>query len=226
MWVGEYEEARRFGGEVWIDILEGRWDAAVGAAQENLQRHPDSKVNIEIAADALFYAGRIDEALPLYERLLDLVPEGQPMPVFYWPLPATMRLALARRQAGDEAGAQALAQIVRQEHAAGRTAGVVSFEQDLTEAMLAAFDQDTDRAIAALRSAIQRGLRFLIHVDEPVFDDLRDEPRFVALRQEMEILLAEEHDKVLQLICFNNPVPEDWQPMPETCEGVVERQAR
>jgi TolB-like protein/Flp pilus assembly protein TadD len=223
LWVGEYEEARRFGGEVWIDILEGRWDAAVRAAQEDLQRHPDSKVNIEIAADALFYAGRIDEALPLYERLLDLVPEGQPMPVFYWPLPATMRLALARRQAGDEAGAQAAAQIVRQEHAAGRAAGVVSFEQDLTEAMLAAFDQDTDRAIAALRSAIQRGLRFLIHVDEPVFDDLRDEPRFVALRQEMEILLAEEHGKVLQLICFNNPVPEDWQPMPETCEGVVEQ---
>jgi hypothetical protein len=56
-------------------------------------------------------------------------------------------------------------------------------------------------------------------------DDLRDEPRFVALRQEMEVLLAEEHDKILQLICFKNPVPEDWQPMPETCEGVVERRS-
>jgi hypothetical protein len=37
-------------------------------------------------------------------------------------------------------------------------------------------------------------------------------------------MLAEEHSKVLQLICFNNPVPDDWQPMPETCEGVVEKQ--
>ena len=51
----------------------------------------------------------------------------------------------------------------------------------------------------------------------------RDEPRFVALQQELDAILAEEHDKVLQLICFNNPVPEDWQPMPETCEGVVEQ---
>ena len=134
-----------------------------------------------------------------------------------------MRLALARRESGDESGAQAAAQIVRQELAARRMAGEVSFEQDLTEAMLAAFEHDAERAITALESAIHRGLRFSLHVDEPVFDDLRDEPRFVALRQELDVLIAAEHDKVLQLICFNNPVPEDWQPMVETCEGVVEQ---
>ena len=32
-----------------------------------------------------------------------------------------------------------------------------------------------------------------------------------------------ERDKILQLICFNNPVPDDWQPLPETCEGVEQR---
>jgi hypothetical protein len=52
---------------------------------------------------------------------------------------------------------------------------------------------------------------------------MRSDPRFVALRQELEAKLAAEHDKVLQLVCFNNPVPGDWQPMPETCEGVEER---
>ena len=38
----------------------------------------------------------------------------------------------------------------------------------------------------------------------------------------MAAILAAEHDKVLQLICFNNPVPGDWQPMLEACEEVVE----
>jgi hypothetical protein len=28
---------------------------------------------------------------------------------------------------------------------------------------------------------------------------------------------------VLQLICFNNPVPDSWQPLHETCEWVEEQ---
>lgn len=54
-------------------------------------------------------------------------------------------------------------------------------------------------------------------------DELQQDPRFVALREELHAILAVEHDKVLQVICFNNPVPDDWQPMPETCEGVQEK---
>ncbi len=95
--------------------------------------------------------------------------------------------------------------------------------QDFAEAMIAAFEHDPDRVIAALKSAIQRGLWGLAFLDETIFEDLRDEPRFVALREELVAKLAAEHDNVLQLICFNNPVPDDWQPMPETCEGVAEQ---
>ena len=135
----------------------------------------------------------------------------------------TMWLAHARRKAGDEAGAQAAAQIVRQDHAARRAAGEKNQNQDSAEAMLAAFEHNPDHAVAALKSAIQRGLRFPIAFDIAIFEDLRDEPRFVALQQELDAILAAEHDKLLQLICFNNPVPDKWQPMPETCEGVEEQ---
>jgi TolB-like protein len=221
--VGEYDEARRIDERIahWIDVAEGRWDEAIRAAQRQVQLYPDSRPFIADAAEVMYRAGRIDEALLLYERALDLVPEGRPIsaigPYF------TMQLALARRKAGDEEGAQAAAQNARQEHAARRAAGAKNMWHDSAEAMMAAFENDPDRAIAALKSAIRHGLRWSQFFDDPIFEDLWDEPRFVALQKELDAILAEEHDKVLQLICFNNPVPKDWQPMPETCEGVVEQ---
>ncbi len=87
----------------------------------------------------------------------------------------------------------------------------------------AAFENNPGRVIAALKSAVQHGLRDPQFFGDPIFEDLWDEPRFVALEQELDASLAAEHDKVLQLICFNNPALTGWQAMPETCEGVEEQ---
>ena len=224
--VGEYDEARRVieNSSLWIDLVQGRYDEGIRVTQKDLQLNPDNQNDITWAAFFLYFAGRIDEALPLYERLLDLVPEGRPISG-QWGLIETIRLALARRQAGDEEGAQAVVQLARPDHAARRAAGRKESLHDLAEAMIAAFEHDPDRVIAALKSSVRLGLRIPNIFDEPIFEDLRDEPRFTALQREMDALLAEEHDKVLQLICFNNPVPDDWQPLPETCEGLEEQRA-
>ncbi len=84
-----------------------------------------------------------------------------------------------------------------------------------------AFENNLGRVIATLKSAMQHGLRDPQFIGDPIFEDLWDEPRFVALEQELDASLAAEHDKVLQLICFNIPAAAGWQPMPETCEGTV-----
>ncbi len=157
------------------------------------------------------------------ERLREFNPEGRPIWVAPVQNEATMQLALARRKAGDEAGAQAAARIARQDHAALSAAGAKDQWQYRAEAMFAAFENNPDGVIAALKSAMQFGLRDLQFFDDTIFEDLWDEPHFVALQQELDAVLAAEHDKVLQLICFDNPAPDGWQPLPETCEGVVEQ---
>jgi hypothetical protein len=90
--------------------------------------------------------------------------------------------------------------------------------------MIAALDDDPDGVIAALRSALQHGNRDPQFFADPIFENVWSEPRFIALQQEVDAILATERDKVLQMICFNNPVPDHWQPLPETCEGVEENQ--
>jgi tetratricopeptide (TPR) repeat protein len=222
-WVGEYDEARRINESltVWVDVAEGRFDEAIRATQRKMLLDPENEGVIGPAAYVLYVAGRIDEALPLYERLRDFVPEGRPIGIFG--NVATMQLALARRKAGDEDGAQAAVRIASQDHAALGAAGAKNQFQYRTEAMIAAFENNLDRVIAALNSAMQLGLRDPQFFDDLIFEDMWDEPRFVALQQKLDTILAAEHDKVLQLICFNNPVPGDWQPLPETCEGVEEQ---
>ena len=232
--VGEYDEARRFlhGYDYWIDIAQGHWERALEITLENLQREPDNMEYVVYAAAALYGAGRIEEAAVLYERLYMPTPDApmtfdaaksgpvqEPIPVI-----RLMRLAQGRRTAGDEAGALAAAEFARRGHEILLDAGHKNQNRFAAEAMLAAFDGRKADAIAALELAIRWGLRVRDGLDDPIFDVLRGEPGFAELEQELDAIIAAEHAEVLQLICFNNPVPQHWRPLPETCEGVVRAQ--
>jgi TolB-like protein/tetratricopeptide (TPR) repeat protein len=223
--VGEYDEARRINTDYWIDANQRRWDDAIKTSQRNVELYPDQGAIIADAAEILYRAGRLEEALPLYEQALALAPEGLAVRGGFgsW---FTIQLAFLQRHAGKEEDAQATAQIARQAEAALRAAGEIGPVRFQTEALIAAFDRQPDRAITALESALKTGFRWLLFLEDPIFDELQQNPRFVALREELLALLAEEHEKILQLVCFNNPVPDEWQPMTETCAGVAEVRAR
>jgi TolB-like protein/Flp pilus assembly protein TadD len=222
LWVGEYDEARRIndGLAYMVDVAEGRFNDAIQATQRKMLLDPENESVIAAAAYVLYDAGRVDEALPLYERLRDFRPEGRPITGFN---DSMMRLALARRKAGDEDAAQAAARIAKKDHAALRAAGEKTQFLHRTEAMIAAFEHDSDGVITALKAAMQRGLRDSRVFGDLMFEDMWEEPRFVELQQEVDAMLAQEQDKVLQLICFNNPEPGGWQPMPETFNDVEEQ---
>ena len=219
--VGEYDESRRLGG-VGVPAEEDRMEAAIERTQRALRRDPDNIEHLSMAAILLSDAGRFDEALRLLERALELSPEGRPI-AFRYPILATTLLAECRRRSGDEAGAQAAAVLARDEYDARVAAGLKDVNTDLWGSGIAAFDRNYDAAIELLRSSINRGLRDKTVFRAAEYDELRDDPRFAEVQKELDEILAAEHEKVLQLICFNNPVPDDWRPLPETCEGVVEQ---
>jgi len=221
-WVGEHDEARRVSDRLtyMVDIAEGRINDAIQSTQRKLELDPNNQEVIVTAADVLYLAGRFNEARPLYERLLEFLPDGRP--INNAPN-ATIRMALSRRETGDELGAQAAIEIVKKDIEKRYSAGANNQFLRRADAMLAAYDKDPDAALAALDSAMNFGLRDPLFFDEPVFEVMQEDSRFTALREELDGILMEEHKKVLQLICFNNPAPGAWQPLPETCEGVKEQ---
>ncbi len=155
--------------------------------------------------------------------MLAVTPPGQLTGRSY-PLISTLRFAFTRRISGDEAGAQEVADIVRKEYAKRDAAGKRDYPHSVAAAMIAVLDNDPERAIEALRTGIRdRGLRADVYFDEPILETLRSEPGFIDVRKELDDIVAVEHEKVLQLLCFNNPVPNEWRPLPETCEGVIEK---
>ena len=221
-WIGEFDEARRIDDALTyeIDLLEGRYEDAIRTTRVRLQQFPESKEPISSTANVLYAAGKLDEAMPLYERLTGFVPAGHKILSYEMGIDdneTTMRLALTRRSAGDEEGAQAAARIAKRDHSRRRAAGIRHPAEYRTEAIMAAFDGDPDHALAALGESIQRGLRDPLVFSDPVFRDMQDDPRFIALQQALQEILEREHLKVLQLVCLQNPAPGEWSPMPETC---------
>jgi TolB-like protein/Tfp pilus assembly protein PilF len=223
-WVGEYEEARRMDPDhsYWVDTDEGNWESAAQVWQEQLKITPDDTETLLLASNALLHLGRAGEALPLLEKALARAPDGRPIDHFLGHM-ATLELAELRRQSGDEDGAQSAARIVREDIAALRGAERDYIDFRIAEAALAIFDKDLDRAIEYLGKAVERGLRDRDFHSLPTFamDQLKGNARFSALREHLDTLIAEEHGKILQLICFNNPAPDEWRPLAETCEGVT-----
>ena len=219
-WLREFDEVRRLSNDPYIDVSTGELDKALRAAERALEIDPDNRGTLMLAGNVLFHARRFDEALPYLERAHEIGPDGRPLKgrIGHY---GTMMLATARRHAGDEAGAQEAADIVRRDLAARAAAGYRNPNDDLAAADVAVFDGDHDRAVALISSSIDRGLRDWMVFENPLGDPLIDRPDYQALKARLETILEDEHRKALKLICFDNPVPDHWRPLPETCASVI-----
>ena len=215
-------EALRLEEEVHLWAYQGlkMWPELLVAARQRFDANPTNRDNKVYLADALHLSGEIEQAQILYEEMLSQL-AGRPV---YYPMYATLeptaRAAFGRLNSGDAKGADELVKLAMQwqrEHARAELRGNGYYRAG---AILAGLEGDQATALLNLENAISSGLRDRSVFSEPALQAFRDVPQFHELEARLEAILASEREKALQMICFNNPVADAWQPLASTCEGV------
>jgi TolB-like protein len=220
--IGEYDEARRLAPEShWmVNAMEQRWSESIEQARQRVLANLRDNLATMRLADVLHVSGDLAAAQEYYERLLLAYDGYLIIDWFNTSAIPTARAAYGRLAAGDDEGAAELIGLLTREMNLREQAGVRDNYMFITAAMVAAMDGNGEQVIANLQTAIETGLRHRIILHEPTLAAYRNDPEFQRLAALLDAMVAEEHNKTLQLICFDNPAPNVWQPLAKTCADV------
>jgi TolB-like protein/Tfp pilus assembly protein PilF len=132
----------------------------------------------------------------------------------------TAALIVIRRDAGEEAKVgelvAAIRDNVRRYREAGITAAVDSFWDVNYEDGLAAYlSGERKRGIELIAKGVENGL--YVPLSAAYLQTLYDDPGFTPIRAMQEDRQARERQKVLAVVCTDNPYAAVWQPADGTC---------
>ena len=220
--LGMLPEALRLHDDVhyWAFLNSMAWPELVTVARQRMEKDPSDPHSRLYLANALHLSGEIERAQVFYEDLLASSPGLPIIDVTSETLAPSARAAFGRLSLGNEAGALDLVELTTKYQRKRNRADFRHAEYYRTSAILEALQGDRLAALQSIEQAIKIGPRDPSIFSEPAFENFHESPEFQSLKSKLATILASEREKALQMICFNNPVADAWQPLPETCEGV------
>ncbi|EAQ98106.1 membrane protein [Congregibacter litoralis] len=215
---GLIDEALRIDRTVrpWVLLDANRFEEAEEALREALRADADSLEIVTSLAASIYFQGRYGEAVELWQRAL--VPSKFGEAVYAnGGLENTARLVHALQQMGEDDQAAKQLEVLRAFRASFGEESVQARYWFLGEANMALLAGDRDAALKALQRADEEGLADVDALNEPILNTIRDEPVFEIVRQNVASRAVENREKVVTLICENNPVPDHWRPLESSC---------
>jgi TolB-like protein/DNA-binding winged helix-turn-helix (wHTH) protein/Tfp pilus assembly protein PilF len=198
----------------------GRTDEALEYAGERYRADPESARATRMYSEALIFAGRGEEALPLLERLWEMSDHRVALvSSHFFLLQHAVSLHQLRKMRGDDAGAREVLVAIGEEIERAREAGVYVTRRgsslDFSEGLMLYLAGDRQAGLESITKALRDG--FDIRERMPYFALLSSDPEFDRLMQIQEGHRQRELQRLLSIVCHENPYATIWQPRDETC---------
>ena len=199
----------------------GRPEDAITMAEARVAENPNSPTARHHLGQALAGAGDYHRARPILEEMWQLSGGRIAKRSDLFRTVSAAALIAARRDAGDEAKVGELVAAIRDNVRRYREAGIVgdgrSFSADYEEGLADYLSGDYKKGLALLDKATEDGV--FIPPNEAYLQALYDDPGFAPILARQKGRQVRERDKVLAVVCTNNPYEAVWQPAEGTCEG-------
>jgi hypothetical protein len=201
----------------------GKPGDAVAATETRVAEDPDDLGARRHLGLALAIAGDYAGARPFLEEMWQRS-GGRITRSGLFPTASAAALIAIRRDAGEEAGVGELVAAIRENVRRYRETGTirvygifhsVDFEEGLADYLAG----EHEKGLALIAKATEDG--FFISTSRPYLQVLYDDPGFAPIRASQEARQGRERERLLDIVCTDNPYLSVWQPEEGTCDRFV-----
>jgi len=216
--VGMLDEALRISAttEPFALWAAGDYEAAASSADDLLEKDPGNVGFRMVTASLQYLTGDFEAALENYERAL----EGVELETYidnWFSVGHDLRYAYLLQVNGRGEDAEVklsnAREVLRNKNGTALKVSARSFYDGGIVEMLSG---NRDGAIENLTRSTKASA-FISEYNEPIFEPLYVDEAFQRILEERETTLERERAETLDLICNNNPIPDAWQPLEQTC---------
>jgi TolB-like protein len=198
----------------------GNSDDAVTVAEAQLAESPNSDRARHNLGLALASAGDYARARPILEDMWRRSGRRIAKRSDHFHTASAAALIAIRRDAGEESGVAELVAAIRDNVRRYKEAGIVgdgrSFGVDYEEGLAAYLSGDRESGLALLDKGTEDGV--FVPQNEAYLQSLYDDPGFAPILARQEARQIREREKVLAVVCTDNPYEAVWKPAEGTCE--------
>jgi TolB-like protein/Tfp pilus assembly protein PilF len=199
----------------------GKPQDAIRVAEARVADNPNSPAARQYLGLALAGAGDYRRARPILEEMWQLSGGRIAKRSDLFHTATAAALIAARRDAGQEDKVGELVAAIMDNVRRYREADIVgdgrSYGADFEQGLALFLSGDRERGLALLDKGMDDGV--FVRPQEAYFQSLYDDPGFATIIARQQARQVRERNKVLAIVCTDNPYEAVWQPAEGTCEG-------